>query len=305
METYINDQGEGVTNDTKKSINIIAGYLTGNAATWYTIAYHTRLENENKWESREEFWQEMKARFGEADPSFAARTKLSKLKQGGKSVQFYSSMFNELATLTGYNDQALVNEYFKGLNTDILQGIFRRDEIPSKLDKAIEAATREENVKYMFSSFLGGGEKTMPYQAKKAATANSAAPSAGQKAGNDSQGRGGTTEAKPGMSGPMDVDRARRAGECWHCGDPYMPGHFCPAKKAAQDAYKARNRALEAKASKEPPEPSTSREMTLSKDAKGKGKERAQAPDQDIGGTLASIMDMINIVSKRLDSLNG
>ena len=95
-------------------------------------------------------------------------------------------MFNELATLTGYNDQALVNEYFKGLNTDILQGIFRRDEILTKLDKAIEAATREENVKYMFSSFLGGGEKTMPYQAKKAMTANSAAPSAGQKAGNDS-----------------------------------------------------------------------------------------------------------------------
>ena len=71
----------------------------------------------------------------------------------------------------------------------------------------------------------------------------------------------------------MDVDRARQAGECWHCGDPYMPGHFCPAKKATQDAYKMRNRALEAK-NEEQPEASTSREITLSKDTKGKGKEK-------------------------------
>lgn len=185
-EAYIVDQGESVYGDTEKAINIIAGYLTGNAATWYMIAYHTHLENENKWESRGDFWKEIRARFGEADPSFAARTKLSKLKQGGKSVQSHSSTFNELATLTGYNDQALVNEYFKGLNTDILQGIFQWDEIPTKLEKAIKAATQEENVKYMFSSFLGGGEKTMPYQGKKAVTANTAAPSASQKAGNNS-----------------------------------------------------------------------------------------------------------------------
>ena len=112
-------------------------------------------------------------------------------------------------------------------------------------------------------------------------------------------------EAKPGTLGPMDVDRARRASECWHCRDPYMPGHFCPAKKAAQDAYKTCNRAVDAKSTEEQPEASTSREVTLSKDAKGKGKERAQTPNQDIGGTLASMMDMINIISKRLDSLNG
>ena len=84
-----------------------------------------------------------------------------------------------------------------------------------------------------------------------------------------------------------------------------MPGHFCPAKKAAQDAYKTRNRALEAKATEEKPEPSTSREMTLSKDAKGKGKEKSPSTDQDIGGVLATMMDMMNIMQKRLDSLNG
>ena len=307
-ETYIIDQRLDGDRDTEKAINIIAGYMTGNAASWYTIAYATRSQNEKMWESREEFWTDMKARFGESDPTFAARTKLSRMKQGSRSVQSYSSSFNELALLTGYNDEALVQEYFKGLNTDILQGIFRRDTIPDSLEKAIAAATREENAKYMFASFLGGGERTSPYQkGKNAVTANSAANSGSTKATNNNGGKGGnSTDPRPGTTGPMDMDRARRAGECWHCGDPYMPGHFCPAKKAAQDAYKTRVRLTESRpAENKQPEASTSREVTLNKDAKGKGKEKAQTTDQDIGGVLATMMDMMNIMQKRLDSLNG
>lgn len=50
-ETYIQDQGLDSWANTEKAINIIARYLTGNAATWYTIAYHTHLVNENKWET--------------------------------------------------------------------------------------------------------------------------------------------------------------------------------------------------------------------------------------------------------------
>lgn len=60
-EAYIVDQGPEVYKDTEKAINIIAGYLTGNAAQWYTIAYHTRLENKKKWADRGKFWKEIKA----------------------------------------------------------------------------------------------------------------------------------------------------------------------------------------------------------------------------------------------------
>ena len=306
-ETYIIDQGLDRDSDTEKAINIIAGYMTGAAATWYTTAYMTRALNGKNWKDREEFWSDVKARFGETDPTFNARTRLSRLKQGSNSVQSYSSKFNELAIQTGYNDEALVQEYFKGLAEDILQGVFRRDTIPDTLEKAIAAATREENARYMFASFLGGRERTSPHQkGKTAATANSAASGSSTKAANNTGGKGGnSTTPRPGTTGPMDVDRARRAGECWHCGDPYMPGHFCPAKKAAQDAYKTRVRLTETQPAESEPEASTSREVTLSKDAKGKGKEKAQTTDQDIGGVLATMMDMMNIMQKRLDSLNG
>ena len=307
LPTYIMDQGLDREADTEKAINIIAGYMTGTAAAWYTTAYLTKVQNENFWGSREDFWRDVKARFGDSDPTFSARTRLSRLKQGSNSVQSYSSKFNELALQTGYNDEALVQEYFRGLAEDILQGVFRRDTIPDTLEKAIAAATREENAKYMFASFLGGREKTSPYtKGKTAATANSAASGSNTKAANNTGGKGGTsTTPRPGTTGPMDVDRARRAGECWHCGDPYMPGHFCPAKKAAQDAYKTRVRLTDTQQAESEPEASSSREVTLSKDAKGKGKEKAPPSDQDIGGALATMMDMINILGKRIDSLNG
>lgn len=147
-KAYIIDQGLDGEEETEKAINVIAGYLTGNTALWYTTAYMMRLQNENLWSDRGKFWEEMKARFGDADLTFMARTKLSKLRQGGKTVQLYSSLFNKYAGLTGYNDKALVNAYFEGLNDDILRGVFTREKVPDTLEKAQAATTREENINF-------------------------------------------------------------------------------------------------------------------------------------------------------------
>ena len=83
---------------------------------------------------------DLKARFGDSDPNFLARTRLQKLKQGDKSVHYYNSQFNEHMGLTGYNKTALVNQYFSGLDSRILEGIFMRDYIPEDL-KGNQSAT--------------------------------------------------------------------------------------------------------------------------------------------------------------------
>lgn len=83
---------------------------------------------------------DLKARFGDSDPNFLARTRLQKLKQGDKSVHYYNSQFNEHMGLTGYNETALVNQYFSGLDSRILEGIFVRDYIPEDL-KGNQSAT--------------------------------------------------------------------------------------------------------------------------------------------------------------------
>lgn len=41
VEAYIINQKPMDNNKTEKVINVITGYLTGNVATWYTIAYAT------------------------------------------------------------------------------------------------------------------------------------------------------------------------------------------------------------------------------------------------------------------------
>ena len=85
-----------------------------------------------------------------------------------------------------------------------------------------------------------------------------------------------------------------------------MPGHYCAVKKAAQDTYRVHNRAMEStgEVSKDADfDQGVGTSQVLVK--KDKGKEKAQAPNPDIGGTLASMIDLINIISKRLDSLNG
>lgn len=64
--------------------------------------------------------RDIKLRFGDADPSFTVRNKLENLKKGGKSVHYFNAAFNEHAGLTGYNEVALVNAYYRGLNDNTL-----------------------------------------------------------------------------------------------------------------------------------------------------------------------------------------
>ena len=135
---------------------MITGWMKGSAAQWYTINQNSRELAKNPWNTQEEFWGELERRFGDSDPSFTARMKLEKLKQGQKLVHTYNSMFNKYSGLTGYNEAALINTYFGGLNNDILQNIFQKEQVPEDLDGAQKAAITIENVKYRLEQFTSG-----------------------------------------------------------------------------------------------------------------------------------------------------
>jgi hypothetical protein len=58
----------------------------------------------------------LKATFGEPDPVTSVMTKLDNLiMKDHHHITRYNVEFNEHATLTGYNDQALYTRYYKGL----------------------------------------------------------------------------------------------------------------------------------------------------------------------------------------------
>ena len=262
--------------------------MKGTAAQWYTINQKSRELAGNPWPNREEFWAEVERRFRDSDPSFTARTKLEKLKQGQKLVHTYNSMFNEYLGLTRYNEAALVNAYFGGLNDNILQSIFRKDQVPEDLDGVQKATITIENLEYRLEQFTSSrhqealiAQKKLVSQVAKPTTATPIVRSS----------------PVPRTTGPMDLDRARKEGLCRYCGEQYMPGHLCSAKQRVQDAYKAQSRVV-----KTMPDAAdkVSRSMDMVKVDKGKKREVA---DPDIGETLAHIMDTLNIFGKQFDQL--
>ena len=308
-EAWLKDRN--MTDDTddlerRKQIMIIVGHMKDTPSQWVTTQMKIHgVHVEEIWPTRATFWKELRERFGDSDPHFSARTCLAKLRQGDKSVHTYNLWFNEHAGLTGYNETALVSQYFTGLNPKITEGIFQRDNIPTNLKGTQTAAIRVENLKNQLA-FLTSGSKW------KDSTNNNPAPTTpwGRQPPTKPRPANPTPSVRtegPGTTGPMDIDRARREGVCRHCGEQYMPGHYCAAKKAAQDAYRVRNRALESsgEASKDADFDRNAAGTSQALVKKDKGKEKAKDPNQDIGGTLAAMMDAINMLTKRIDSLNG
>ena len=127
---------------------MITGHMKGLATQWFMTQMKIHGVNVGEiWESRKAFWMDLKVRFGDSDPNFLARTRLQKLKQGDKSVHYYNSQFNEHVGLTGYNETTLVNQYFSGLDSRILEGIFTRDYVPKDLKGTQSAAIQVKNLR--------------------------------------------------------------------------------------------------------------------------------------------------------------
>ena len=95
--------------------------------------------------------------------------KLEKLKQGQKLVHTYNSMFNEYSGLTGYNEAALINAYYRELNNNILRSIFQKEQVPDDLDGMQKATVTIKNLKYCLKQFTSSQRREAPITQKKPA----------------------------------------------------------------------------------------------------------------------------------------
>ena len=71
-KTWIADRKLTRYKDVLKAITMIAGWMKGTAAQWYTINQKSRELASNPWPNREEFWAKLERRFRDSDPSFTA-----------------------------------------------------------------------------------------------------------------------------------------------------------------------------------------------------------------------------------------
>jgi hypothetical protein len=259
VKTWLEDNK--VTEDDGKMRLTMAYLKKGEGAEWST----QQVEDEVTWESYDDFLNAIQARFRDIDPKYTARQKLSKVKQTG-SVETYSSEFRKYAKKTGFSDEDLSDKYQRGLNNEILYSIYHSKMMPTSLDGWIERSLHFDRLSEQLRQVRPGarniltekvGCRTFEPQPQVQTTA--------PKVHTES-------DYKPGTTGPMDINRAKREKVCCFCGQPWEIGHACEKKKLAQTAYEQRV---------------------------GKQKREVQT-EVDLEGLIASMRDELNLVKKEL-----
>ena len=109
---------------TERSITLIARFLVGTTSEWFTTVAEANAMTNEHWPTVEDFWKSLEARFGDANPELTVRAELSKITQGTCFVHEYSNKFNKISIRTGFNEEALIDRYYEGLDRGITRRIF-------------------------------------------------------------------------------------------------------------------------------------------------------------------------------------
>jgi hypothetical protein len=127
---YIAAQPDALSEKSK--ILFALSYMTkGSAKTWGKQRL-ARYERVTHWVGAtwHDFETEVRVAFGDIDHGVVARTELEKIKQGSLTADAYNVEFNKWRFDSGYNDEALINYYKKGLNVPLLKEVYRILPIP-------------------------------------------------------------------------------------------------------------------------------------------------------------------------------
>ena len=222
-------EGNKVMEDEEK-IRLKMAYLKkGEAAEWST----QQVEDEETWETYEDFLGAIRARFGDINPKYTAREKLSKVKHIG-SVEMYSSNFRKYAKKTGFSDEDLSDKYQRGLNTEILSSIYCSKSMPTSLDSWIKCSLHLDRLSEQLHRVRPSArnlatEKVSSRTFEPQPQVQTIAPKVCAE-----------SDYKPGTTGPIAINRAKHEKVCRFCGQPWEISHSCEKKKLAQLAYEQR-----------------------------------------------------------------
>jgi hypothetical protein len=116
---YFNTRRSDFSDDESR-VTFALSYLKGSPLDWFQVSLLQALEEDGKppdWmEDYEAFCKELLRLFGPRDPVTDATQSLESLryKDSGKATR-YTIEFNRHSYRTGWNDQALARQYYKGL----------------------------------------------------------------------------------------------------------------------------------------------------------------------------------------------
>ena len=231
LDQFVKECEEWLTDnevlDDQSRIRLMGAYMKeGEAAKWITQKYNDRTV----WTDRDAFVAEIRMRFGDIDPQFTAQEKIEALRQT-RSVEEYNAEFKKYATQTGYSEVDLRRRYQKGLNTGIITKIYGAGRLPADMEGWYATALHFDQLYQQLQQIrprAGGKVEERPRGPTKETTVTT------------TERKTTSADYKPGTSGPMDIDTAKREKVCRHCAQPWTFGHSCEKKRTAQDLYKKR-----------------------------------------------------------------
>lgn len=158
VDLYLTFNNKRFASDTERILWVVT-LLQGAALNWIEGFVQDYLENTNKYgqisnDTMEDktveifstwkgFVKNIKATFGEVDEHRTAERAIQTLKQRGAATT-YTAEFQRYSTKTGWNDDALRAQYYRGLKDGIKDELLRRGK-PNSLEALIKLAVEIDN----------------------------------------------------------------------------------------------------------------------------------------------------------------
>ena len=122
-------------------IAYLIGLLTGSAREWGAAIWERQSEECNSYVA---FTNVMRKTFDHPVKGRDAGNRLLSIRQGARSVAEFALDFRTLAAESGWNEEALLGAFYKGLNENLKDELAARDDVAT-LERLIELTIRLDN----------------------------------------------------------------------------------------------------------------------------------------------------------------
>ena len=212
-------------------------FLTGAAFDWVETAQKDYFEcgsNFAQWdEATKEIFQsfsgfkeKISRVFGDVDEERSAERRLQGLRQRG-AASAYAAEFQQYAGRMGWNDDALMAQFYKGLKDSVKDEMARRDK-PASLQRMMDGAIKVDNRLYE-RSLERKGHYSIGHANKRGGGPKKQTSYWPQPMELDAAFRGKPQPSKD------EMDRRRRDKLCFECG---LPGHMASSHRKGNNNRK-------------------------------------------------------------------
>ena len=191
-------------------VRFVGTLLSKDALAWFSGLVNGESPLLKDWKEFMAAFQEL---FDNPNAQKQAQSSIQRLKQGKGSVLSYSSRFRTLQRDTGYNDEALISIFRRGLQDQVQDILATSLTEPTDLEQFINLSIKIDN--RLYSRRMEKGSASVPSSNSNQQSSKSASSSSP----NDPMDLGAVTRASNGKLTKEERDRRFKENLCLYCGD--------------------------------------------------------------------------------------